>query len=154
MPVSNRVCMKASRDRAYQKHLEALRKTKSTINTSAPQVPKTIGRNMKRYENEKQRNEEIAKSNQRLYKDLEKIQNRNVMAQDSPQIHFTMRGSYQADQIDRIDRENRKLVNALLNQKPNINRVDFYAHRCDHIYQVNKMSILKRTPLNTVTKGL
>lgn len=153
MPVVNRTCTKATQDRAYQKHLEALQKTKATINTSAPQVPRTVGLNMKKYENEKQRNEEIAKDNLKLYNDIEKIQNRKKSPHQSPQTHFTLRGQYQVEQAEQIDRENRKLVNALVNQKPNIKRTDFYYHNCDHLYQVNKMSIHKKTvPMSQIMR--
>lgn len=152
-PVSNKICMNACRENAYKKHIEKLQRIKATINTSKPDVPKTIGQNKKRAENEKQRSEAIVQDNKLLAHNLNTIQNRKGESIKSPQVRFTLHGSYQTEQMRRIDRENRKLVDALLHQKPNISRHDFYVHNCEHIYQLNKMSTYKKTiPINKIFK--
>lgn len=54
-------------------------------------------------------------------------------------------GQAQKDEMWRITHENRKLLTAVQERKPTLNRNDWLMHRLDHQYQITKMSEFKRT---------
>jgi hypothetical protein len=53
-------------------------------------------------------------------------------------------GSAQKDEMSRITHENRKLLTAVQERRPILNRNDWLAHRLDQ-YQITKMSEYKQT---------
>ncbi|OHT06116.1 hypothetical protein TRFO_25980 [Tritrichomonas foetus] len=148
MPVSNRICANASRERAFKRHKEAMQNIKSSVNTSKPTVPSNIGRNMKRIENNKQKQAEIARHDQKLAHDIELI-NKSPYASNN-NVNYSIRRSKvtlrQIEERERIDRENRRLVDAILSRPPIINRFDMHVHAADHLYQTKRLSIYKKAP--------
>jgi hypothetical protein len=58
---------------------------------------------------------------------------------------FTLLGQAQKDYMTRITYENRKLLNAVQERGPTLNRNDWLKHRLDHEYQLAKMSEYKKT---------
>jgi hypothetical protein len=54
-------------------------------------------------------------------------------------------GSAQKDERARITHENHKLLVAVQERRPCLNRNDWLHHRLDHQYQITKMSEYKRT---------
>lgn len=145
MPEVNHHCVQAGRDRAYKQHLDALKRTRAQIDTSSPDIPRTIGRDMKRYENEKQRMLQIANENNTLERDLQKINNRKYDPGDSPQRHFTLHGKVQKEQQYQIEVNNKKIVAALHESKPTMSRNEWFYHECDHEYQLARKSHYKKT---------
>lgn len=164
LPEFNRVCIKASRDRAYQQHMDALKRMRPSVDTRQPDIPQTIGRNYKRYENEQQRNMVITRDNKRLVNKMDTIMKEEHYPRAVPQRPFTLQGQAQKDEMWRITHENHKLLTAVQEKKPTLNRNDWLLHKIDHEYQVNKMSelkptlpmseVLRREKLNTSQKGL
>ncbi|OHT11826.1 Splicing factor [Tritrichomonas foetus] len=145
LPEFNRVCMKAARERAYKQHLSALNNMKPSVDTRAPVIPQTIGRNYKRYENEKLRNEIISRDNNRLLNKIDSYQKQEHFPRAKPQRPYTLQGQYQRDEMARITYENHKLLNAVQERKPILNRNEWLKHKIDHQYQITKMSEFKRT---------
>lgn len=144
MPEANRFCVQAGRDRAYKQHLDALKRTKASVDTSTPDIPKTIGRDLKRFEIEKQKMIQIENENNTLARDLQKINDRKTELTD-PQCHFTLHGKVQKEQAYRIELDNKKMVNALHESKPTMSRNDWFYHECDHEYQTTRKSHYKKT---------
>ncbi|KAH0794316.1 Splicing factor [Histomonas meleagridis] len=129
-PEFNRICMKASRDRAYQRHIDALRKIRSSIDTNKPSSPQAY-RRYKSHENEKRRNSDVTRS-----RDIERDEHH----------------SPKNDSI-RIARENHRLLAAVQDKKPLLDRNDWYLHQLDHMYQTTKMSEFKKTvPISEIQR--
>lgn len=156
LPEVNRPCCRATRSREYQAHIDALHRIqthKGAIDTSHPNTPQTIGRNYKRYEHEKQRNLQIRKDNMRLIGKMDKISREEHYPRAPPQRPYTLQGSRQKDEMRKITHENHKLLNAVQDRKPILNRNDWLMHRLDHQYQLNKMSEYKQTvPMSEIMK--
>ncbi|EAX87535.1 Splicing factor, putative, partial [Trichomonas vaginalis G3] len=153
LPEVNRICSKAARDRAYEQHLAALRNMKPLVNTRKPQTPQSIGRNCKRYENEKQRCSTVLKDNQRLEGKMHDIQKQEHFPRVLPQRPYTLQGQYQKDEMARIDYENKKLLKAIETRKPTLNRTEWTRHRLDHTYQITKMSEFKKSvPMSDIVR--
>ena len=148
MPEVNRPCCRATRNREYQAHIDALNRIKSrrsTIDTSHPNVPQTIGRNYKRYEQEKQRNLQIRKDNMRLIGNMDRISREEHYPRAVPQRPYTLQGAKQKEEMLRITKENHKLLAAVQERKPILNRNDWLYHKIDHNYQVAKNSEYRQT---------
>jgi hypothetical protein len=153
LPEFNRVCVKATRDRAYQLHMDALKNIRPSVDTRAPVIPQTIGRNYKRYENESERNRAITIENRRLLSRMNDIQREEHYPRSGQQRPYTLMGRWQKEQMMRITHENRKLLSAVQERKPTIDRNDWRAHRLDHEYQITKMSEFKRTiPMDEIIR--
>lgn len=153
LPEVNRICSKAARDRAYEQHLAALRNMKASVNTRKPQTPQSIGRNYKRYENEKQRCSTVLKDNQRLEGKMHDIQKQEHFPRVLPQRPYTLQGQAQKDEMARIDYENKKLLKAIETRKPTLNRTEWTRHRLDHTYQITKMSEFKKSvPMSDIVR--
>lgn len=144
-PEVSRICIRKARDRAYQKHLDALKNVKSTLDTKQPRMPNSIGKNFKRYEIEKQRNLAIQNQNVRLVHRLDKILREEHFASQPPGRPHTLQGRYQKEQMLRITEENAKIVKAIQQSRPLLNRNDWYMHRIDHEYQHHKNAEYKQT---------
>jgi hypothetical protein len=148
LPEGNRPCVRASRERGYHAHVDALHRihrSPGAVDTSSPIVPPRIGRNYKRYENETQRNCEIVRDNRRLIGAMDKIIREEHYPRAVPQRPFTLQGSAQKDEMSRITHENQKLLAAVQERRPILNRNDWLHHRLDHTYQVTKNSEYLRT---------
>jgi hypothetical protein len=145
LPEFNRVCIKASRDRAYQQHMDSLKRMRTCVDTTEPPIPQTVGRNYKRYENESQRNETITRDNRRLLGKMNDIQRQEHYPRAVPQRPYTLMGQAQKDEMWRITHENHKLLTAVQERRPVLNRNDWLHHRLDHQYQITKMSEYKTT---------
>lgn len=156
LPEVNRPCCRATRSREYQAHIDALHRIqthKGAIDTSHPNTPQTIGRNYKRYEHEKQRNLQIRKDNMRLIGKMDKISREEHYPRAPPQRPYTLQGARQKEEMKRITHENHKLLNAVQDRKPILNRNDWLMHRLDHQYQLNKMSEYKQTvPMSEIMR--
>ena len=153
IPEVNRICCQAARDRAYQQHIQALRNMKSSVDTRKPQTPQTIGRNYKKYENDKIRCTTILRDNTRLENKMREIQKQEHFPRTVPQRPFTLQGQYQKDEMNRIDKENEKLLKAIQTRKPVLNRTEWTRHRLDHTYQITKMSEFKKTvPMSDIVR--
>ena len=153
IPEVNRICCQAARDRAYQQHINALKNMKSSVDTRKPQTPQTIGRNYKKYENDKIRCSNILRDNTRLENKMREIQKQEHFPRVVPQRPFTLQGQAQKDEIVRIDKENAKLLKAIETRKPTLNRTEWTRHRIDHTYQLNKMSEFRKTiPMHDVVR--
>ena len=152
-PEVNRICCRAQRDRAYKQHLNALRNIRPSIDTRAPVVPQTIGKNLKRYEIEKQRNLAIQNQNVRLVHRLDRILREEHYAAQPPQRPFTLQGRWQKERYKRITEENEKIIRAVQNSRPILNRNDWYVHQIDHEYQHHKNAEYKPTlPMSDIIK--
>jgi hypothetical protein len=145
LPEHNRICVRAARDRAYRAHMDALKRMRTCVNTTQPDIPNTVGRNYKRFENEQQRNVTIVRDNQRLLGKMSGIQRREHYPRVVPERPFTLMGSAQKDEMARITHENHKLLVAVQERRPCLNRNEWLHHRLDHQYQITKMSEYKRT---------
>ena len=153
LPEGNKICIKAARDRAYQQHLSALRNMKSSLDTKRPMIPQTLGRNYKRFENEKHRNAIIARDNNRLLRHIESFQHQENYPAAPIQRPFTLQGQAQRDEMSRITFENHKLLKAVQQRKPILNRNEWLKHRLDHEYQITKMSEFKKTvPMSQIIR--
>ena len=153
IPEVNRICCQAARDRAYQQHIQALRNMKSSVDTRKPKTPQTIGRNYKKYENDKIRCTTILRDNTRLENKMREIQKQEHFPRTIPQRPFTLQGQYQKDEMNRIDKENAKLLKAIETRKPVLNRTEWTRHRLDHTYQITKMSEFKKTvPMSDIVR--
>lgn len=156
LPEVNRPCCRATRSREYQAHIDALHRIQThrgAIDTSHPNTPQTIGRNYKRYEHEKQRNLQIRKDNMRLIGKMDKISREEHYPRAPPQRPYTLQGSRQKEEMKRITHENHKLLNAVQDRKPTLNRNDWLMHKLDHQYQLNKMSEYKQTvPMSEIMR--
>lgn len=153
LPEFNKICVKANRDRAYSRHLEALRKIRPSIDVEAPLIPNRIGRDKKKYELEKQRAESISKQNNLMYSNISETLKEEHYPKNQPKRPFTLQGSYQKEQMTKITSENHKILKAVQTKKPNLNRNDWLLHRLDHQYQVQKMSEHQRTvPMSEILK--
>ncbi|OHT16144.1 Splicing factor [Tritrichomonas foetus] len=156
MPEVNRPCCRATRSREYQAHIDALTRIKThkgVIDTTHPDTPQTIGRNYKRYEHEKQRNVQIRKDNMRLVGNMDRIAREEHYPRAVPQRPFTLQGQRQKDEMWRITHENHKLLNAVQERKPILNRNDWLMHKMDHTYQVNKNSEYRQTvPMSEIMR--
>lgn len=153
LPEGNKICIKAARDRAYQQHLSVLRNMKSSLDTKRPMIPQTLGRNYKRFENEKQRNAIIARDNNRLLRHIESFQHQENYPYAPIQRPFTLQGQAQRDEMSRITFENHKLLKAVQQRKPILNRNEWLKHRLDHEYQITKMSEFKKTvPMSQIIR--
>ena len=146
MPEANRTCCKLDRDRAYKQHLDALKRTRASLDMSTPDIPPAMGQNRKRYVIQKARMEEIQKHNFELYGNLGKIQNRSPVYRNSDgQAMYTLQGKWQKEQAAKINNENQRVVRAIQERKPTLNRHDLFAHQCDHEYQYQRKSLYKPT---------
>jgi hypothetical protein len=125
--------------------MDALKRMRTCVDTTQPNIPQTIGRNYKRFENEQQRNETIMRDNGRLLGKMTDIQRMEHYPRAVPQRPYTLMGSAQKDEMSRITHENHKLLTAVQERRPILNRNDWLAHRLDHQYQITKMSEYKRT---------
>jgi len=153
LPEFNRVCIKASRDRAYQQHMDALRRMRPVVDTRKPVTPQTVGRNYKRYEIEQQRNVTIERDNRRLLGKINDVQRDEHYPRAIPQRPFTLMGQTQKDEMTRVTRENRKILNAVQDRRPGLNRNDWLMHRLDHEYQITKMSQFRKTvPMGEIVR--
>ncbi|OHT08173.1 hypothetical protein TRFO_23379 [Tritrichomonas foetus] len=156
LPEVNRPCCRATRSREYQAHIDALHRIKSkrgTLDNSHPNTPQTIGRNYKRYENEKQRNLQIRKDNMRLVGNLDRIAREEHYPRAVPQRPFTLQGKVQKEEMLRITRENHKLLNAVQERRPILNRNDWLMHKIDHSYQVAKNAEYQQTvPMSEIMR--
>ena len=120
---------------------------------SHPDTPQTIGRNFKRYENEKMRNLQIRKENMRLIGNLDRIAREEHYPRHAPQRPFTLQGIKQKEEMARINYENRKLLQAVQERKPILNRNDWLMHKIDHDYQVAKNSEYQQTvPMSEIMR--
>jgi hypothetical protein len=148
LPEGNRPCVRASRERGYTAHVDALQRihrSNGAVDTSSPIVPPRIGRNYKRYENETQRNQEIERDNHRLIYKMDKIIREEHYPRAAPQRPFTLQGQTQKDEMWRITHENHKILTAVQERRPILNRNDWLRHELDHEYQVTKNSEYLRT---------
>ena len=153
LPEVNRICCRAQRDRAYKQHLNALKNVRPSIDTRAPITPRTIGKNLKRYEIEKQRNLAIQNQNVRLVHRLDRILREEHYASQPPQRPFTLQGRWQKEKYKRITEENEKIIKAVQNSRPILNRNDWYNHQLDHEYQLHKNAEYKQTlPMSDIIK--
>ena len=153
IPEVNRICSQAARDRAYQQHIQALKNMKTCVDTRKPVTPQTIGRNYKKYENEKVRCSTVLRDNSRLESKMRDIQRQEHFPRIVPQRPYTLQGQAQKDEMMRIDRENMKLLKAIETKKPTLNRTEWTKHRLDHTYQITKMSEFKKTiPMSDVVR--
>jgi hypothetical protein len=118
---------------------------KTCVDTTQPVIPQTIGRNYKRYENEQQRNETIIRDNRRLLGKMGDIQRQEHYPRAIPQRPYTLMGQAQKDEMRRITHENRKILTAVQERRPILNRNDWLHHRLDHEYQITKMAEYKTT---------
>ncbi|EAY04418.1 hypothetical protein TVAG_417160 [Trichomonas vaginalis G3] len=144
-PEVSRICVRKARDRAYQKHLNALKNVKPSIDTRQPITPNSIGKNFKRYEIEKQHNLAIQNQNVRLVHRLDKILREEHYCAQPPGRPHTLQGRFQKEQMLRITEENAKIVKAIQQSRPLLNRNDWYMHRLDHEYQLHKNAEYKQT---------
>jgi hypothetical protein len=145
IPEVNRICSKARHDRAYKRHINALRNIKPSIDMKMPKVPNTIGKNMKRYELEKKRNLEIQNQNIRLVNRLDRILRQENYTAPPPQKPYTLQGRFQKERMLRISEENKKIVRAVQNSRPILNRNEWLNHKIEHQYQVHKNAMYKQT---------
>ena len=145
MPEGNRPCCKLDRDRAYKLHLDKLRRTRASLDMSTPDIPPAMGQNRKRYVIQKARMEEIQKDNLALYGNLGKIRDRDPVYKNTGQVMYTLQGKWQKEQAYKINQENQRVVRAIQERKPTINRYDMFAHQCDHEYQYQRKSLYKPT---------
>jgi hypothetical protein len=148
MPEGNRPCCRAAHERGYDAHLIALRRIQGSggaVDTSAPIAPQKVGRNYKRYENEQQRNEEIIRDNLRLVGKMDRIAREEHYPRAVPQRPFTLQGQAQKDEMARIMHENRKLLTAVQERRPILNRNDWFRHKLDHEYQTTRISEYRQT---------
>lgn len=156
LPEVNKPCCRATRSREYQAHIDALHRIKThkgLIDNSHPNTPQTIGRNYKRYEHEQQRNLQIRKDNMRLIGKMDKISREEHYPRAPLQRPYTLQGSRQKEEMVRITRENHKLLNAVQERKPILNRNDWRMHKLDHQYQLHKMSEYKPTvPMSEIIR--
>ncbi|OHT06711.1 hypothetical protein TRFO_25172 [Tritrichomonas foetus] len=53
---------------------------------------------------------------------------------------YSLRGKAQKEEQERITYENKKIMKAICNLDPTINRAEFYEHEIDHKHQVSRMS--------------
>lgn len=157
MPEVNKPCCRASYERGYNAHMDALKRIKSSkpaIDNSRPITPQTIGRNYKRYENEQQRNQQIQRDNRRLVRKMESISREEHFPRAAPQRPYTLQGRAQKDEMMRITRDNHKLLNAVQERKPILNRNDWFLHKLDHEYQTTKMSEYRETvPMSDIIRS-
>jgi hypothetical protein len=153
LPEFNRACVKAARDRAYQQHLSALTNMRPSVDTTRPHCPLVIGRNFKRYVNDQERNALIMRDNKRLLGKMEDIQRQEHYPIARPRRPFTLLGQAQRDEMARITHENKKLLTAVQDRPPVLNRNEWLAHHIDHEYQIQKMSEHTTTrPMGEVIK--
>jgi hypothetical protein len=154
LPEFNRSCIKAARDRAYQQHVSALKDMRPSVDTTRPQCPQVIGRNYKRYVNDQERNELIVRDNKRLLGKMGDIQRQEHYPIAVPKRPFTLLGQAQKDEMARITHENRKMLVALQERRPTLNRNDWMVLRLDHEYQIQKMSEYTRTrPMGDIIRA-
>lgn len=152
-PEFNRICVKRSRDRAYKKHIEALKRVKPSIDTRQPICPPSVGKNFKRYEIEKQRNVRIRNQNIQLVQRLDRIVREEHYHSQAPQRPFTLQGQFQRLEMQRISKENAKLVLAVQNSRPILNRLEWMAHKVDHEYQHHKNAQYRPTlPMSEIIR--
>jgi hypothetical protein len=148
--------VRASRERGYHAHVDALHRIQQSsgvVDTSSPIVPPRIGRNYKRYENETQRNHEIERDNRRLIYKMDKIVREEHYPRAVPQRPFTLQGQTQKDEMWRITHENHKILAAVQERRPILNRNDWLHHELDHAYQVAKNSEYLRTvPMSEIIR--
>jgi hypothetical protein len=153
LPEFNRICIKASRDRAYQQHMDCLKRMHPCVDTTEPPIPQTVGRNYKRYENEQVRNEVITRDNRRLLGKMNDIQRQEHYPRAVPQRPYTLMGQAQKDEMWRITHENHKLLTAVQERRPILNRNDWLHHKLDHTYQITKMSeYLTTVPMGEIIR--
>lgn len=153
IPEFNRICVKKSRDRAYQQHIDALKKIKSCIDNKKPKTPQTIGRNCKRYEMEQQKCMKLQRDNNILDYKIRKIQREEYFQRTAPQRPFTLHGQHQKEEMLRINYENGKLLKAIETRRPTLSRDEWRRHRLDHTYQVVKNSEFQKTvPMSDILR--
>jgi hypothetical protein len=120
--------------------MDTLKRMRTCVDTTQPDIPQTIGRNYKRFENELQRNETVTRDNRRLLGKMNDIQRQEHYPRAIPQRPYTLMGQTQKDEMWRITHENKKLLRAVQEKRPNLNRNDWLHHELDHEYQIAKMS--------------
>lgn len=153
LPEFNKICIKKSRDRAYNIHLETMKKIRPSIDTRAPSVPKSMGRNGKKYEIEKTRAESIQRENYQLHDRIKSILRTENHSPARPQKPYTLQGSYQKDEMSRVTRDNQKMLKAVQTNKPYLSRNDWLYHKIDSIYQVSKNAeYVKTVPMSEILK--
>ena len=145
LPEVNHFCCKAARDRVYNQHIEALRRMRPSVDTRKPETPQIVGRNYKRYENERQRHVEITRDNKRLLEKLNEVQRQENYPAAVQQRPYTLMGQTQREEMMAIARNNRRLLTAVQKRRPVLNRNDWMMHKVDHEYQVAKHSEYRRT---------
>jgi hypothetical protein len=153
LPEVNRPCVRASRERSYGQHIDALTRMRTCVDTTQPDIPPRIGRNYKRYENETQRNLTITRDNRRLLGKMNDIQRQEHYPRAVPQRPYTLMGQTQKDEMARITHENGKLLTAVQERRPILNRNDWLHHSLDHQYQATKMSeYLTTVPMGEIIR--
>ena len=154
MPEGNRHCVMLDRKRAYQQHLDALKRTRASLDMSTPEKPAAMGLDMKKHEIERQRALDIQKENYRLLGNIKKIENRKAVYKDHAERGHSLQGQWQKEQVYQINQENMKVVKAIHERKPVLNRNDFLWHECDHEYQYMRKSLYKPTlPMGKVIRN-
>ena len=152
-PEVSKICQKAMRERAYKQHLKALKKVHHIIDTSKPIKPRTIGKNFYQYELDNQKNLEISKQNKKLVENLQKIYKKSHFKLPPPQRPYTLQGRIQREEMLKITEDNEKIIKAVQNKKPLLNRNDWLQHEIEHEYQLHKISEFKpKIPISDIIK--
>jgi hypothetical protein len=108
-------------------------------------VKRAIGRNYKRFENEQVRDTTITRDNHRLLGKMNEIQRQEHYPRAIPRRPYTLMGQAQKEEMWRITHENRKLLTAVQERRPVLNRNDWQHHKLDHTYQITKTSEYTKT---------
>ena len=153
-PPTNRSINKADRDRAYQNHMNALRKIKhSSIDTSEPSKPGRLNFNPKRQEINKQRDLENQLNDERLNQQISSMQKEKHFPTFSTKLQNYPGDYTKKERMRQITKENQRLLNDFENVNPSLNRNEWYLHKIQHEYQVSKNSTLSPTlPMAKVIK--
>jgi len=152
-PEVSKICVRAARERAYKQHIHALKRVHHLIDTSHPETPVAMGKNLFKYELDKQRNTEIKRENLRLIKKLDRIYREEHFVSSPPSRPYTLQGINQREEMMRITQDNKKLMKAVQSTKPILNRNDWMQHKIEHEYQHHKMSEFKPTlPISEIVK--
>ena len=132
IPEFNKTCIRASRERAYQKHMDALRNIKSTIPNSG-------------FVSSKPKKTRVSRA-ERSINYTDSPENEQSTSHARP---YTLHGKLQKDEVRRINYENFKVLRTVQGNQPGYNRNTWMLQKIDSDYQVAKNSEFLRTiPMN------
>ena len=142
IPEFNRICVKASRERAFAQHIEAL---KSIQHSKKPKVglnPETYVVTKDKASTKKREGfVEEKKAVNGVRSSIPKKEPKSILASRP----YTLRGQAQRDELARINYENAKILHAVQTSKPTLSRNEWLEHRLEHKYQVTKISEFTKT---------